>query len=84
MPEGRRQRRRFQAVAVVVVIACLLSFTVPLFAKSWRVTDFKDTISIAADGKALVDEKITLAFIGQWRGIHRTIPVEYPGPDGAY
>ena len=49
---------------------------------SWRITDFKDTISVAADGTALVDEKITLAFAGQWHGIHRTIPVEYPGPDG--
>jgi len=49
---------------------------------SWRVTDFKDTISIAADGSALVSEKITLAFVGEWHGIHRTIPVEYPGPNG--
>ncbi len=50
--------------------------------RSWRITDFKDTISIAADGTALVSEKITLNFVGQWHGIHRTIPVEYPGPDG--
>jgi hypothetical protein len=50
--------------------------------RSWRVTDFRDTISIAADGTTLVSEKITLAFVGQWHGIHRTIPVEYPGPQG--
>ncbi len=49
---------------------------------NWRVSDFNDTISIAADGKALVSEKITLTFVGQWHGIHRTIPVEYPGPQG--
>jgi uncharacterized membrane protein YgcG len=49
---------------------------------NWRVTDFKDTISIAADGTALVSEKITLAFAGKWHGIHRSIPIEYPGPDG--
>jgi uncharacterized membrane protein len=49
---------------------------------NWRVTDFNDTISVAADGKALVSEKITLTFVGQWHGIHRTIPVEYPGPQG--
>ncbi|HLX85353.1 MAG TPA: DUF2207 domain-containing protein [Terriglobales bacterium] len=49
---------------------------------NWHITDFKDTISVAADGTALVDEKITLAFAGQWHGIHRKIPVEYPGPDG--
>ena len=21
-------------------------------------------------------------FVGEWHGIHRTIPIEYPGPDG--
>jgi uncharacterized membrane protein YgcG len=49
---------------------------------SWRVADFKDTISIAADGTALVSEKITVTFVGEWHGIHRTIPVEYPGAQG--
>jgi uncharacterized membrane protein YgcG len=51
--------------------------------KSWHVADFKDTISISADGSALVSEKITLVFAGQWHGIHRSIPVEYPGPKGS-
>jgi hypothetical protein len=51
-------------------------------ARNWRVADFQDTISIAADGSALVSEKISLAFVGEWHGIHRTIPVEYPGPQG--
>jgi uncharacterized membrane protein YgcG len=50
--------------------------------KSWRISDFKDNISIAADGTAQVNEQITLVFVGQWHGIHRTIPVEYPGPNG--
>jgi len=49
-------------------------------ARNWHITDFKDTISIAPDGSALVSEKITLAFVGEWHGIHRTIPIEYPGP----
>jgi uncharacterized membrane protein len=70
----------------VVKPLLLLLFLIPLSAAAqshnWRVTDFQDTISIAADGKALVSEKITLAFTGEWHGIHRTIPVEYPGPQG--
>lgn len=37
---------------------------------------------IAGDGSALVKERITLVFVGTWHGIHRTIPVEYPGPRG--
>lgn len=27
-------------------------------------------------------ERIALVFVGEWHGIHRTIPIEYPGPDG--
>ena len=49
---------------------------------SWHISDFKDTIAISPDGSALVSEQITLVFRGQWHGIHRTIPVEYPGPAG--
>ena len=51
-------------------------------AKSWRVTDFQDDIIVDRDGSAGVTERITLAFVGQWQGIHRTIPIEYPGPNG--
>jgi uncharacterized membrane protein len=51
-------------------------------AHNWRVADFQDTVSIAPDGTALVSEKITLVFVGEWHGIHRTIPVEYPGAQG--
>ena len=51
-------------------------------AKSWRVTDFQDNVSVAPDGSAVVTERITLAFVGEWHGIRRTIPIEYPGPNG--
>jgi hypothetical protein len=51
-------------------------------AKSWRVADFQDNITVAPDGSALVTERITLTFVGEWHGIHRMIPIEYPGPDG--
>ena len=54
----------------------------PLFAQSWRIADFQDTVLISEDGTALVKERISLVFIGQWHGIHRTIPIEYPGPRG--
>ena len=43
---------------------------------------FEDTITVNHDGSALVNETITLRFVGEWHGIHRTIPIEYPGPDG--
>jgi hypothetical protein len=68
-------------VTVLVYLFALLSAT-PLFAKTWRIADYKDTISITQDGKAFVSERINLVFEGEWHGIHRTIPVEYPGPKG--
>src|SRR3982074_2501515 len=70
-------------VVLLLVLALLLApGSATTQTRNWRVADFKDTISIAPDGTALVSEKITLAFVGEWHGIHRTIPVEYPGPRG--
>ena len=51
-------------------------------AKSWRVADFQDHIEVNKDGSAVVTERIALAFEGEWHGIHRMIPIEYPGPNG--
>jgi uncharacterized membrane protein len=68
----------------VVLLLALLTCTIPAAAqeKSWRVGDFQDTIIVNQDGSALVTERITLVFVGEWHRIHRTIPIEYPGPDG--
>ncbi len=76
---------RLKAIAStrkLLFLACLLALTTPLFAQSWRIADFQDTILISEGGTALVKERINLVFIGQWHGIHRTIPIEYPGPRG--
>jgi len=75
---GAHTNRRLQVLFLLLALAATASAQ----PHSWRVVDFQDTISLAPDGKALVSEKITLAFVGQWHGIHRTIPVEYPGPRG--
>ena len=65
------------------VLAILLSLLTGLAAaKSWRVGDFQDTIEVNKDGSAVVTERISLVFVGEWHGIHRTIPIEYPGPNG--
>jgi uncharacterized membrane protein len=65
-----------------LLLICLFAVTSPLFARSWRIANFEDSILIDEDGSSLVKERIDLVFIGQWHGIHRTIPVEYPGPQG--
>ena len=75
--QGRRSRLRLYQV-VAIVLAC----TASLAAKSWRVADFQDNIVVAKDGSAVVTERISLVFVGEWHGIHRTIPIEYPGPNG--
>ncbi|PYX74509.1 MAG: hypothetical protein DMG72_09840, partial [Acidobacteria bacterium] len=70
------------AVRCSLLLACILALAAPLAAKSWRVADFQDTITVQGDGSTIVNERITLVFIGEWHGIHRFIPVEYPGPRG--
>jgi Predicted membrane protein (DUF2207) len=67
---------------VPVLLWLLLCLTGVAQAKSWRVSDFQDTITVNQDGTAVVIERITLVFEGEWHGIHRTIPIEYPGPNG--
>jgi uncharacterized membrane protein len=68
---------------VVQALLVLLIGLLPAAAqdRSWRISDFKDSIALSSDGRALVSEKITLVFVGQWHGIHRKIPIEFPGPD---
>src|SRR5947207_13337883 len=71
---------RLARVALSTLAVCLLCS--PAFARSWQITEFADNIVIQQDGTASVQERITLVFEGEWHGIHRTIPVEYPGPNG--
>ncbi|MGO9085695.1 MAG: DUF2207 domain-containing protein [Candidatus Sulfotelmatobacter sp.] len=67
----------------IFFLALLLSaLTGIAAAKSWRVADFQDRLHVNQDGSAEVTERITLVFVGEWHGIHRTIPIEYPGPNG--
>ena len=72
---------RSSTARVLLAAACLVSLVVPAAAKSWRIADYNDTISVAADGSTMVSERLTLVFIGEWHGIHRLIPVDYPGPN---
>jgi uncharacterized membrane protein len=77
---GIKQKRSRPAAALL--LATILAFAAPAAAKSWRISNYQDTITVNEDGSALVNETITLVFVGEWHGIHRTIPIEYPGPDG--
>ncbi len=72
--------KRARTFALIVCLTTL--YTGIAAAKSWRIADFQDNITVSKDGTAVVTERITLVFEGEWHGIHRTIPIEYPGPSG--
>jgi len=78
---GRGGRRRLYRAAVGLLASTVVLAT-PVAAKSWRIADFNDNITVNVDGSARVTERISLVFEGEWHGIHRTIPIEYPGPNG--
>jgi hypothetical protein len=61
---------------------CFLVFSSFATAKSWRIRDFQNDITVQQDGSAVVTERISLVFEGEWHGIYRKIPIEYPGPGG--
>ena len=75
-------RTSYPARAFLLLLATVLALAAPLAAKSWRISNFQDTITVNPDGSALVNETIAFTFDGEFHGIHRTIPIEYPGPDG--
>jgi uncharacterized membrane protein len=65
-----------------IVFILLLFCCIPAEARSWRITHFDAAITLDKDGHALVTEKIDLRFEGAYHGIHRRIPIHYPGPSG--
>ena len=75
--------RSGKATWTSVIVFILLIFCVsPAHARDWRITRFDNAITIDKDGHALVTEKIGLRFEGEYHGIHRRIPIHYPGPSG--
>lgn len=81
-PSGHRRTPALLRGKTLGVFALLL-FCLPAWARSLRVEKFEDSVHIEEDGSARVTEKITYVFTGQWHGIYRNIPVEYPGPSGS-
>jgi uncharacterized membrane protein len=73
----------FRTARNLLLLGWMFAVSVPVFAQSWRISDFQDLIYITEDGSTAVKERINLVFVGEFHGIHRTIPVEYPGPRGS-
>ena len=66
----------------ILLLAVITGISAVAQARSWSISHFDDTIVISKDSSAFVSERIDLVFVGEWHGIYRDIPVEYPGPHG--
>lgn len=65
--------------ALAVVFLCAVSHGTAA-ARDYRIADFQSTLSVSQDGTTAVTERITFVFIGEYHGVYRDIPIEYPGP----
>ena len=80
-----RQNQIFKSPAlsrISLAAVLLLVISLPAWARSYHVTKFNANIHVDEDGSARITEQITFAFSGQFNGVYRFIPVEYPGPNG--
>ena len=78
---GHSRSRVFAAAQVLAVL--LLVFSLPAWARSYHISKFNSTIHVEEDGSARVEEQITFVFTGEYHGIYRDLPVDYPGPGGS-
>src|SRR5215471_6037573 len=69
---------RLALLWVAIAVAAL-----PAWARSYRISSYDVTIHVDDDGSARVTERISFVFSGQYQGIYRNIPVDYPGPNGS-
>lgn len=67
----------------LVITLLSLLFAGSAFAREWHIRDFISNIVVAQDGTIQVREHIDVVFDGEFHGIYRDIPLEYPGPRGS-
>src|SRR5271165_2244185 len=65
------------------IVALLGLLALPAFAREWRITNFASNMEVAQDGTMTVREHLAIAFDGEYHGIYRDIPIQYPGPHGS-
>ena len=72
------RRHRFVHLAVV-----LIALAIPGFAREWKISRFISNVTVAQDGTMAVREHLVVDFDGDYHGIYRDIPIQYPGPHGS-
>ena len=81
MTGGRNFFRTILCPAAVILF--LISLSTPAWARSYYIAKYNSTIHVDEDGTARVSEQIAFVFSGEYHGIYRDIPVDYPGPGGS-
>jgi uncharacterized membrane protein len=52
-------------------------------ARSYHIQRYNEAISVNENGRIVVSEELTFVFEGEYHGIYRDIPVEYPNSGGS-
>ncbi|HMF89379.1 MAG TPA: DUF2207 domain-containing protein [Candidatus Angelobacter sp.] len=80
---SRNARSRNTGLELAVFFLAVVIAAAPAWARSYRISSYDAAVHVDDDGSARVTETISFAFTGQYQGIYRNIPVDYPGPNGA-
>ncbi len=70
------------ALRIFTLFVLGISLATPASARDWHIARFETHMYVASDGVAIVNEHIDVVFVGEFHGIYRDIPIEYPGPHG--
>ena len=65
------------------IAAVLALLTSAAFAREWHITRFYSNMQVSQDGTMNVSEHLVVQFEGEYHGIYRDIPIQYPGPHGS-
>jgi uncharacterized membrane protein YgcG len=82
IPSSRAWASRLVWLSLLFPVLAVLMSAAPAWGRTYHVFKFNSNIHVQADGSADVTEQITFVFRGQFQGVYRDIPVEYPGPRG--
>ncbi len=82
IPSSRALASRLVWLSLLFPVLAVLMSAAPAWGRTYHVSKFNSNIHVQADGSADVTEQITFVFRGQFQGVYRDIPVEYPGPRG--
>ncbi len=78
-----KQARLGWGTRIFPLLAFCLLFALPAFAREWHITHFDDELNVGQDGSMTVREHLVMYFNGEFHGIYRDIPIQYPGPHGS-